>query len=519
MNDLKKRICRYENSLWLATTPDTYFPLLKKNEKIEVDVAVVGAGIAGITTALLLKKEGLTVALLESEKVATGVSGYTSGKITAQHILIYAYLTRKFGYELAKQYADANISAILKIKGLIKEYKIDCDFFNKTAFTYAEKDETLKAVKLEVEAARNLGLPADFTDDIELPIPAKGAVYFTGQGQFHPRKYLLALVKEIPGNGSYVFEKTRATGLKEGVPCILNTDKGEILAKDIVISTHFPFYDKPGQYYDRMEAGRIYSFAMKINGPFPDGIFISAEKEIYSFRSQLYRGGELIIAGGQEHITGQVEDTTMRFQLLYEYVKQFFDIDHVEFCWSSQDNNTLDMVPYIGRYLPDSRHLFVATGFNGWGMTHGTISAMIIKDFIAGNSNPWKDIYDPGRFKLLKKKRSSTDNNQTHSEVRVEEYRIIEPERFLSGIKKDEGKIIEIEGKKIALFKTKEGDGIFLDPVCPHMGCLVRFNPAEKSWDCPCHGSRFHYDGRLLNSPALKDLKIILKYKKKKSLK
>ncbi len=511
--ELKKNICRNETSLWLATTPVTDFEPLQENGQIEVDVAVIGAGIAGITTALLLKNEGLTVALIDAERVATGVSGYTTGKITAQHILIYSYLMKKFGYKLAKQYADANIAAISMIKELIRVYNIECDFFNKTAFTYAETDETLKEVHNEVKTSKRLGLPAYFTRDVPIPIPAKGAVCFSGQGQFHPRKYLLALVKEIPGNGSYIFEKTRAMDLKEGSPCRLYTNRGEVLAKDIVISTHFPFYDKPGQYYDRMKAGRIYTFAMKLNTPFPDGVFISAEKDIYSFRSQPYKNGELIIAGGQEHLTGIVEDTLARVSLLYDYVKQFFEIDYIEFCWSSQDNNTVDMVPYIGKYLPDSRHIYITTGFNGWGMTHGTISAMVLRDMITEKISPWQDVYDPSRFKLSISKESSS-SSKAESRKAVQEFVINKPESYLSDMNNGEGRIIEIEGNKVALYKTPEGGGIFLNPACPHMNCLVRFNAAEKSWDCPCHGSRFDSLGKVFNSPAVEDLPVLLEYKK-----
>jgi Rieske Fe-S protein len=319
---------------------------------------------------------------------------------------------------------------------------------------------------------------------------------------------------QIPGRGSYIFEKTRALTLKEGSPCTLFTDRGQIIAKNIVISTHFPFYDKPGQYNARMEAGRIYTFAMKLNSPFPDGVFISAEKDIYSFRSQPYKNSELVIAGGQEHVTGQIEDTSERFRLLYAYVKQFFNIDHIEFCWSSQDNNTFDMVPYIGRYLPDSRHIYIATGFNGWGMTHGTISAIILNSLITGNSSPWQKVYDPSRFKLSRSGEKTLQETSDEKISKKGEKIIKEPENILSGMDVNVGKIIEIEGTKIAAYKTKEKEGIFLSPACTHMNCLVRFNDAEKSWDCPCHGSRFTFDGKVLNSPAIESLPVILDLRK-----
>jgi glycine/D-amino acid oxidase-like deaminating enzyme/nitrite reductase/ring-hydroxylating ferredoxin subunit len=519
----KKSICRNEDSLWLATTPGTDYPslpesikpLVSRTASIDVDAAVIGGGIAGISTALFLKQAGLNVALIEADRVAAGVSGYTSGKITSQHLLIYRYLIDKFGFEMAKQYADANQAAIERIAGLVKTSKIDCDFFGKTAYTYAETDETMEKLAGEAEAAKSLGLPAYLNEKVPISIPAKGAVCFSGQAQFHPRKYLLRLAEMIPGNGSMVFEKTRATGIKEygrkGFK--VSTTAGEVTAKSVVIATNFPFYDKPGQYYARMEAGRIYSFAMKLKTGFPDGIFISAEKDIYSFRSQPYQNGELIIAGGQEHVTGKIEDTTGKFLKLFKYVSKHYDIDHVEFCWSSQDNNTFDMVPYIGRYLPDERNIFIATGFNGWGMTHGTISAMIITDMILGVKNPWSGIYDPARFKL-KTGASGTGKPGTPAQAdKADIYdkikKIRDYSEYMEDISPGTGKIIEISGTKVALYKHDNGDEYFLKPLCPHMGCLLRFNDAEKSWDCPCHGSRFSYDGKVLNSPAFEDLEIL----------
>jgi glycine/D-amino acid oxidase-like deaminating enzyme/nitrite reductase/ring-hydroxylating ferredoxin subunit len=508
--ETKKSLCKNENSLWLATTPETNYPALPGNEKIQVDVAVIGGGIAGISTALFLKREGMTVALVESDKIARGVSGYTTGKVTSQHLLIYKYLIENFGFELAKQYADANQEAIETIAGLIKEYDVNCDFSRKTAFTYAEKEETLQKVIEEVEAAKSLGLPAYYTEKVLIPILIKGAICFTNQGQFHPRKYLLKLASKIPGEGSFIFENTRALDLKEGDPCEIITNLGTITAKDIAITTHFPFYDKPGQYYARMEAGRIYTFAMKLKTKFPDGIFISAEKDIYSFRSQSYNEGELVIAGGQEHVTGRIVDTMDRFKSLYNYVRQFFEIESIEFCWSSQDNNTVDMVPYIGRYLPDTKHIYIATGFNGWGMTHGTISGIILKDLILGFKNNFIKIYDPARFKLssVPEKKLLVKKEKISKKIEIKEIR--EPSKHLSALKNDEGRIIEIDGKKVAVYKDIDGRGYFLNPVCPHMSCVVRWNNAEKSWDCPCHGSRFSYYGKVLNSPAIEDLNTIL---------
>ena len=411
----------------------------------------------------------------------------------------------------------------------IKEKKSICRNEDSIWLATTPGTDYVNVALIEAEAAKSLGLPAYIEEKVPIPIPVKGAVCFYRQAQFHPRKYLLGLAEMIQGNGCMVFEKTRATGIKEygRKGFLINTTTADIEAKNVVIATNFPFYDKPGKYYARMEAGRIYSFAMKLNTGFPDGIFISAEKDIYSFRSQPYKDGELIIAGGQEHVTGKVEDTMARFVKLFKYVKQYYDVDHIEFCWSSQDNNTFDLVPYIGRYLPDGKNIYVATGFNGWGMTHGTISAMIITDMILGIENPWSGIYDPARFKLRADNKSETagrtfkkgdsgrivkaGRSKTDSYDKIKKIQNIN--EYLKDLPPGDGKIAEISGTKVALYKHIDGNGYFLNPLCPHMGCLLRFNGAEKSWDCPCHGSRFSFDGKVLNSPAFEDLEILLVYK------
>src|SRR5215210_803629 len=258
-------------SLWLATTPETGFPRLAGD--ISVDVAILGGGICGIATAFQLKQSGLKVAVIEADRVVKSVTGNTTAKITSLHALIYDYLIKQFGEDKARLYAEAQQSAIERIASLVKEHSLDCDFRRTDAYTYTELEEELDKVKAEVEAATRLGLPASFVESTPLPFPIKGAVKFTGQAEFHPRKYLLALVEKIPGNGSYVFEETRAFDIKDEDPCRVETNKGVVTAKSVILATHFPYFD-PNIYFAAMHPGRSYVLGCRLNAPVPEGMYI-----------------------------------------------------------------------------------------------------------------------------------------------------------------------------------------------------------------------------------------------------
>jgi glycine/D-amino acid oxidase-like deaminating enzyme len=248
------------NSLWLDTTPETNFPPLQ--DGLTVDVAVIGGGLAGLTAATLLKAEGKTVAVLESGRIVQGVTGFTTAKITSLHTLIYDRLIRTFGEEKARAYGEANQAAIEQIAALVQEKQIDCDFHRSEAYTYTEADDEVEKIRAEADAALKLGLPAAFVNETPLPFPVKAAVRFDHQAQFHPRKYLLALARNIPGDGSYIFENTKVTELAEGEPCVITTERGTIAARDVIVASHFPFNDKT-TYAFRLHSHRSYVLAVR----------------------------------------------------------------------------------------------------------------------------------------------------------------------------------------------------------------------------------------------------------------
>jgi glycine/D-amino acid oxidase-like deaminating enzyme/nitrite reductase/ring-hydroxylating ferredoxin subunit len=491
-------------SLWLATTPETDFPAMSK--AISVDVAVVGGGIAGIATAFLLKQAGVTVAVVEAGRVVESVTGNTTAKIASLHNLIYDYLISQFGEDGARQYADAQTAAIDKIASLVEENKISCDFRRTPAYTYTEEDVDLDQIKAEVKAATKLGLPASYVETTPLPFPIKGAVKFENQAQFHPRKYLLALAEKLPGEGSYVFEGTRALEIEVGDSCRVKTNRGTITAKSVIITTHFPFQD-PNIYFAAMHPGRSLVLGCRLDGPVPEGMYINTGEEMHSFRSNPTEDGdEIWMVGGEKFKTGQGGDIEERFKRLEIYARGRFRVRSIEYRWATQDNFTVDRVPYIGKLSTGSKNLYVATGFCGWGMTNSHVAAMILADAVRGGENPWATLFDPSRFKPVTSAKDFVKENLNVAKEFMAD-RVSTPE--LDGLDKlpaGRGEVVEWKGEKAAIYKDEQGAVHAVSPLCTHMKCIVHWNNAEKSWDCPCHGSRFNFDGKVIQGPANEDL-------------
>jgi glycine/D-amino acid oxidase-like deaminating enzyme/nitrite reductase/ring-hydroxylating ferredoxin subunit len=490
-------------SLWIATTPETNFPALTGD--LSVDVAVIGGGITGIATAYMLKQAGATVAVLEADRVVSSVTGNTTAKITSLHGLIYDHLVSQFGEEKARIYADAQESAKEKIASLVEQLGIDCDFRRASAYTYTLDEQESEQVAKEVEAARRLGLPVSYTEETDLPFKVRAAVRFDNQAQFHPRKYLLALAEKIPGDGSHIFERTRMLDVEDAAPCLVKTERGTIKARSVVVATHFPYPD-PKLYFAAMYPTRSYVLGCRLNGPVPQGMYVSTGTPHNSIRNNPYEDGEIVMIGGEHHKTGQGGDTRERYQRLEKWARANFDIASVEFRWSTQDNNTVDRVPYIGKLSTGSEHLYVATGFAGWGMTNSHVAAQLLGDMILGRDNPWAELFDPSRFKPVTSARDFIRENMNVAKEFMAD-RISTPElNDMEELPTGGGAVVEWKGERVAVYKDEAGKVFSCSAVCTHMGCIVHWNGAEKSWDCPCHGSRFNYNGKVIQGPANRDL-------------
>jgi glycine/D-amino acid oxidase-like deaminating enzyme/nitrite reductase/ring-hydroxylating ferredoxin subunit len=498
---LQKNLEGSHESLWVATTPTTDYE--KPKEAKSYDVVIIGGGIAGLMTAYFLKDTGLTIAVLEAEKIVKGVTGYTTAKLTLAHGLIYDYLIKNFGFDKAKLYAEANQTAIEKVFELAKKYQIECDLIRKDAYTYTLKDDEVSEIKKEVAACEKLGIPAQFVTETTLPFPIIGAVKIANQAQFHPRKFFLGIAKKACQDKIDIFEGARVFKVDDKQMRV-ETANTCFNAKKIVVTSNFPIFD-PAFYYARMYQKRSYVLAVSLKKELPEGMFYSESQPYHSFRTQPYKKGDVLIVGGENHKTGQEKNTEDRYSKLEAYARKTFDVKKIEYRWSTQDNVTIDRVPYIGEISPNNKNVYVATGFGGWGMTTGVVAGMIISDMIQGKKNTWKEVYSPSRFKPVTSAKSLVSQGLNVGKQMTK--KLLPEKDELSSVKKGQGDIITVGKKKIAVYRDSNGKVIALSPICTHMGCLVAFNNAEKSWDCPCHGSRFDYNGQVLHGPAVKPLK------------
>jgi glycine/D-amino acid oxidase-like deaminating enzyme/nitrite reductase/ring-hydroxylating ferredoxin subunit len=486
-------------SYWIASTPKTNYPVL--NQDVKVDAAVVGGGLAGITTAYLLKREGLKVAVIEADRIAMNTSGHTTAKITSQHGLIYNKFNIQFGEEITRQYAESNEYAIKFMADLIKEENIDCDFSWQPSYVYTHTTEYADVIKAETEIASKLGIKASFVEELPLPFKILAAVKFENQAQFHPRKYLLHLANRLHGDGSYIFEGTRAIDVEEGPQVKVITNKGfTVTADNLIIASHFPFYDGMGLYFTRIYPERSYLLGVRIKEKFPGGMYITAEEPGRSLRSQPYGDGELVMVGGQHHKTAHDGDTLRHYEALRDFAEKTYSVIDIPYRWSAQDYHAMDGLRYVGHLTSRTPNIYVATAFSKWGMTNSTVAGIMLRDLIIKGENPWVDAYNPQRSTPAASYKAFVRENV---DVAKELFKHkLEALPDTTDLENGQAKVIRHEGHRLGAYKDEGGKLHVIDTTCTHLGCELEWNTAEKSWDCPCHGSRFSYTGDILEGPA-----------------
>jgi glycine/D-amino acid oxidase-like deaminating enzyme/nitrite reductase/ring-hydroxylating ferredoxin subunit len=484
-----------EHSLWLETAPTTDYTALPGD--VQVDVAVLGGGITGLITALLLKRDGARVAVIEARRVGSGVTGCTTAKVTALQQTIYRSLKRRHGSAGTTVYAQANVAGTELIARIADDEGIDCRLERRPAFTYAAEPGERSKIEDEHDAAQEAGLPVALVEDVDLPYGTHGAVRLDDQVQLQPVLFVQGLAAAVQGDGSAVYEQTRALSLDEGSPCRVRTDSGTVSAAQVVVATHYPIFDR-ALYFARLEPTRSYCVGVKARGPLPQGMAINAGSTTRSIRSF----GDTLVVGGEGHTAGARQATPERFERLEEFARRHWDVEAVTHRWSAQDPSSWDVMPIAGPYHPRTDRVYAATGFHKWGLSNGAAAALIISDAIGGRPNPWADRFSPNRLGVAGLPKVGMLGAKYAADMvvdRVLPMRGGDPPVGEARVTRDG------LGKK-GVFRAADGTLHAVSLRCTHLGCLVRWNGAERSWDCPCHGSRFDVDGSVLEGPAVKPL-------------
>ena len=454
------------------------------------DVIVIGAGMAGLLIAYYLKEQGKNVLVLEAERIASGQTERTTAKITSQHGLKYSELIKQVGVKKAGLYARANEAAIREYEMLIKSQGIECQFQRVPAYLYSLQETS--RLREEAEVASSLGIDAFFTKETELPFAVAGAVCFQGQAQFDPLAFVRHISSELE-----IWEHTKVTAVR-GHKVI--TRDAVLTADDIVVATHYPVLNVPGFYFVRLHQERSYVLALsgcdKIQG-----MYYGVDKGGLSFR----QAGEYLLFGGSSCRTGE-NDKGTAYDSLVEAAQKLYPDSKEETRWAAQDCMPHDGIPFIGRYSVFTPHLYVATGFQKWGMTSSMIAAMILRDAICGNSNPYEKLFSPQRVNLRASMRNLM-HDVGMSAKGLSKGTFHWPSKGAGALACGHGGIVTIDGHKYACYRDEEGKLHKISARCPHLGCELSWNPDEKSWDCPCHGSRFDVDGKLLDNPSKTDAK------------
>ncbi|HEX8215918.1 MAG TPA: FAD-dependent oxidoreductase [Allosphingosinicella sp.] len=484
---------------WNETAEVPAFPRLSGD--LDVDVAVIGGGIVGITTARFLKDQGLKVAVIEARRVGQQVTGKSTAKMSSQHGILYQTLESKFGEDKARLYAEAQETGIRRISELAAQYGIEADIETLPAYVWTDDESYVSKLEKEVELARRLGLPASIVrGEIGLPFEVLAAMRWDDQAQFHPVKYVAGLAATIPGDGSHVFEGSRAIDYET---TRVVTDRGTVTARHVVMATHLPL-GQVGLYYSMAHPHAEAVVAAPIERA-PPGMYKNAETPDRSIRTHRHSGKLYAIAAGNHFKPGHPDDEQESVRDIERWLAETFNAGPVEYRWVNEDYEAMDSAPYVGWSSKGGDGYLVATGFAAWGISNGTAAAMIIADLVAGRENPWLPVFDASRVKPVAGAKEFAKENLSVAAHLVSGYLSRKPKDY-DELEPGHAAIMKVDGENVAAFKDERGKVHAVSAVCTHMGCLVGWNATDRTWDCPCHGSRFELSGEVIHGPATKPL-------------
>jgi len=493
-----------KTSLWKDDAEASFYPPLQKD--LNVDIAIVGGGITGTAAAHLLTRQGKNVALLEAWEIGGGTTGFSTGNLYATVEERLNKLQCKFDETTARAVVSSRSAAIGHIENTVREYAIDCDFHRRPWRLLSETETFDRFLLQEYKACLKTGLDAYLDDSAPLTFPIRTALRIENQAQFNPMQYVKALAAQAQKAGGRVFEHTPVLHIKEGSPNILYAENGTVTANKVIHATHSP---KGVRFvHTLMGVYREYAIAVKLNSDeYPEGIFwVMGKPHQHSIRSYASRTGEnYLLVLGEPHKVGHKKDNEACFRNLETYIRARFDVKSIEYHWSAQNYRSADGLPYIGS-VNDKAGIYIATGFATDGLTYGTLAAMIISDLILGKENPWSRLYDPRRHNPLKSAGRFVKENAHVFMDYLTDWPYRAEAKSVAGIAPGEGKTVVLKGEKFAVYRDEAGELHQVSAVCTHMKCIVNWNKEQKSWDCPCHGSRFTVDGQVIEGPAILDL-------------
>ena len=488
-------------SLWSSTATQPTWPRIEAD--LEVDVAIVGGGITGLTAALLLAEAGKRVVLLEGRALGSGVSNRSTVHMTEIVDTRYQDVESRFGREGARLVAQSSRAAIVRACSLAERLAIACGIVRRPGYLYTEHERDVPMLAAEHEAARRAGLDAELSPSAPLPFPTRSALRLPDQVQLHVARYLAGLAREAVARGCAIHESSRVVAIQDGEPCLVHLEHGPIVRAGSVLSaTHAPL----NRVFLQTKIAAYRSYVLAYPGAtLADGLFWDTEDPYHYFSTYDVDGDTYLVVGGEDHKTGTTRETTERFDRLDGWTRARLDVGAPRYVWSAQVEEPIDGLPFIGENAM-SEHVFVATGFSGNGTTFGTIAAMIFADRVLGRDNPWASLYAATRVKPVASAGTYVGENVDFP-IHLVSDRVSRPEaRSVDEIAPGEGKTVRVRGERLAVYRDPEGALHAVSSVCTHLGCIVKWNRAERTWDCPCHGSRFDVDGDVLDGPATRPL-------------